>query len=188
MELYPKCVHDSVLEGDYSGKIITYGEMNYSGIDQIIKKFPDYTFTSFLDIGSGRGKLCLYIAAQSNILKSIGIELVTERHADAINLKEKLLKYNSITNKVQFINGDFLEYNLNEFVDTTPLVWISNLCFNSDLTNKVINKLITDMPSGTIIGCSKEYTGLNTKLSKIDMIPIKMSWAETSMVYLYKIE
>ena len=71
MELYPKCVHDSVLEGDYSGKIITYGEMDYSGIDQIIKKFPDYTFTSFLDIGSGRGKLCLYIAAQSNILKSL---------------------------------------------------------------------------------------------------------------------
>jgi hypothetical protein len=187
-ELYPSTMHDSGLDKDYSGHKITYGEMDYSGIDQIIKNFPSKTFTSFLDIGSGRGKLCLYIACEPSIVKSIGIELVTPRHQDALNLKERLSDHPTITEKVRFINQDFLTCELNEFANTTPLVWISNLCFDPELTNRVFNKLINQMPTGTIIACSKQYSGNNSSLKNLESIQVKMSWTESSQVHLYKLQ
>jgi SAM-dependent methyltransferase len=188
-ELYPSTTHDSGLDKDYSGHKITYGEMDYSGIDQIVSNFPNQPFTSFLDIGSGRGKLCLYIASEPSITKSVGIELVTPRHDDALNLKRQLDNFNRFTNKVEFINQDFLTCDLSQFVDTNPLVWISNLCFDRELTNQVFNKLIDGMPSGTIIACSKQYTeGTNPKLKELNSIQVKMSWSESSEVHLYRIE
>jgi len=187
-ELYPTTVHDSSLDKDYSGHKITYGEMDYSGIDQIVKSFSNKTFTSFLDIGSGRGKLCLYIASIQSITKSVGIELVTPRHLDALKLKDKLDDFSAITSKVKFINQDFLTCGLDEFARTSPLVWISNLCFDLELTNRVINKLIEQMPSNTVIACSKEYTGDDTnRLTKLDSLNVKMSWTESSQVHLYLI-
>jgi len=188
LELYPSAVHDSSLDKDYSGHKITYGEMDYSGIDQIIKNFPSKTFTSFLDIGSGRGKLCLYIASQPSITKSIGIELVTPRHQDALNLKAGLSDHPSITDKVEFINQDFLTCELDGFVNTSPLVWISNLCFDPELTNRLFNKLINEMPRGTIIACSKQYSESNSSLKNLESIQVKMSWTESSQVYLYRLE
>jgi tRNA1(Val) A37 N6-methylase TrmN6 len=68
-------------------------------------------FNNFIDIGSGRGKLPLYVAGLPNISKSVGIELVTDRYNDALEIKNKLNDYKNITNKVIFINDDFLNVN-----------------------------------------------------------------------------
>lgn len=186
-ELYPQTTHDSSLDKDYPGHKITYGEMDYSGIDQIVHSFPNQTFTSFLDIGSGRGKLCLYIASEPSIIKSVGIELVTPRHQDAVKLQSKLNEFDKFVKKVEFINQDFLTCELDQFANTTPLVWISNLCFDPELTNRFFNKLINEMPSGTIIACSKQYTDTNSKLKELNSIQVKMSWSDSSQVHLYKI-
>ena len=90
----------------------------------------------------GRGKICLYATAIPTINKSIGIELVTERHNDAIKLKTKLLKYPE-TSKVEFINNNFLNYNLDAIKSLKVLVWISNLCFDQETTNSIFCLLYT---------------------------------------------
>ena len=79
--------------------------MNYEGIELLYNYLITNYFTilphCFLDVGSGRGKLCLYMAEKQNIDRSIGIELVEIRIQDALRLKEDL-RYPTYTNKVEF--------------------------------------------------------------------------------------
>lgn len=183
-KIYPKTQFDKDKNADYTGHKITYGELSYEGLEEIFKHFNN-NFDTFIDIGSGRGKLCLYASGYPNIYKSVGIELVKERHNDAISLKEKLNNFPNVK-KVQFINDDMFKIKINSFVNNNKvLIWISNLCFDDELNNKLFNKLTTEMPNGVIIACSKKPE--NIKLEFLGSIDVKMSWSEKSPVYLLKI-
>jgi hypothetical protein len=170
----------------YSNHKITYGEMEYDGLDTLLNYLSNYSFNSFIDIGSGRGKLCLYMASIPTIIKSIGIELVKERHDDALELKSKLSNYPEIL-KVEFINGDFIEYDFRKLNLTKVLIWISNLCFDQEITNKIFNKILSELPSKTIIACSKSHDFNNPKIKKLDEISVKMTWSKNSNIYIYEI-
>jgi len=185
VKLYPSCKFDNGLSTSYDDHKITYGEMDYDGLNSLIK-YLNINFTSFIDIGSGRGKICFYILKYPEIQKSFGIEIVKERHEDALELKNKLSHFNE-TKNVQFINDDFLNVNLQDFQNSKPLIWFSNLCFTEKITNDIYNKIINEMPTETIICSSKIPTINSNKLSKIGETQIKMSWNSTSNVYCYKI-
>jgi SAM-dependent methyltransferase len=185
LKLYPVCKYDGSLNNKYENHKITYGEMDYEGIDSLIK-FLNKSFSSFIDIGSGRGKLCIYLLKYPSINKSIGIELVKERHDDAIELKNKLKHFDQINN-VKFINNNFLDIKLKELDLSDTLIWFSNLCFNQDTTNNIYNKVINDLPSGTIICSSKNPTLNLDKLESLGETSIKMSWNSASTVYCYKL-
>jgi hypothetical protein len=186
-ELYPSCKHDGVLlYNKYDNNTITYGELEYDGIQSLIKHL-NQNFDNFIDIGSGRGKLPLYVAGLPNISKSLGIEIVTERHNDAIELKNKLNKFKKQTDKVILINKDFFEVDLLDYSSKPTLVWISNLCFPEELTNNIINKLLTVLISGSIISCSRMYTLNSDKIKLIDKLTVNMSWSQNSDIYIYKI-
>jgi len=185
-KLYPKVQFDKDINIDYGNNKITYGELNYDGLDKILRYFKN-DFNSFLDIGSGRGKLCLHISNYPDINKSIGIELVKERHLDALSLKNKLKNYQNVK-KVQFINDDIFKINLGNLFnkDDLILIWISNLCFDIDFNSKLFSKLIKELPKDTIIACSKKPENLDGLLL-VDQIKVPMSWSEDSEVYLLKI-
>lgn len=176
---------------NYPNNIITYGEMNYEGMDMLLDHLHtahQISFKNFIDLGSGRGKLPLQVASLPNIEKSIGIELVKERHDDAEEIKDKLKKYKNIVNKVQFINDDFNNIKLGDIINDITLVWISNKCFPQELTDQIFSKLTT-LPKGSIITCSNEVNNIDTnKIKKIDNLKVPMSWYPNSDVYFYIIE
>ena len=131
--------------------------------------------------------------------KSIGIELVTERHNDAIKLKENLSKkFSEITNKVELINGDMFEYlkSVEKSTFSGPvLIWISNLCFGEEITKQLFDELATKMPSGSVIGSSKipnvipfEIEPIVSMGSSDSKITVSMSWSKDSTIHLYKIK
>ena len=199
---YPECVHDITTLKDannYSknGYATTYGEMDYPAIEKYNDLFnKDENIEYFIDFGSGRGKLPLFMADKVKV-KSIGIELVTERHDDAIKLKNTLAKkYSEITNKVELINGDMFKYleNVNKGTFKTPvLIWISNLCFGEEITSRLFNKLIEKMPSGSIIGSSKVPNKIPDGLEPVNFekdnkVEVQMSWSKISNIYIYKIK
>ncbi len=188
-ELYPSVVFDANKnKQNYNPAYnTTYGEMTYQGIDLINKKCnPNNDINVFVDIGSGRGKLVLWYAAEPNITKSIGIELVEERHEDAVKLKEKI-GFKEFTDKVELIGKNFLDIDFKNLInpDSKVLIWLSNLCFNQDITDQVFNKIVENFSPGTIICCSKQTSNPNIKF--IEEIRVPMSWTEGSNVYIYKI-
>jgi len=174
----------------YKDHTITYGEMDYHGMDQVIGHINtnhNINFDYFMDVGSGRGKLPLQVAALPNVKKSIGIEVVKERHDDAEEIKNKLIKFKNITDKVVFINDDFNEVKLSDHIDGVTLVWISNLCFTQELTNRIFSKLLGILKRDSIIACSKEHLIDSSIITKIGTLQIPMSWEKNSQVYLYRV-
>lgn len=188
-KIYPTTKFDeSSLKHIYPTKDITYGEMNYEGINILVEHLHTMhkiSFKNFLDIGSGRGKIPLHIAALPNVTKSVGIELVKERHDDAEEIKEQLNKYKNIVDKVTFINDDIKNIDLTDHINDITLVWISNKCFPSKLNDKIFSKLLDVLPKDSIISCSEEYS--SDKLNKIDNIKVPMSWYSDSDIFIYRI-
>lgn len=187
-ELYPLCKHDTTHE-EYVGHKTTYGEMTYEGLETLYNHIqPMIEPSYFIDVGSGRGKLCLYMAQHTSIQKSIGVELVKSRYDDAQNLKNELsqnAQFVQYTNKTEFINADILTINLEQMITKKAFVWFSNLCFDTEMTIKVFDKLIKELPQGSIICCSKTAENINAE--KLGTLSIPMSWSQNSNVHLFKI-
>jgi len=195
---YPSCKFDEAGfdKSQYGEHKITYGEMEYEGIKKLYKIVSSYKkINYFMDIGSGRGKLCFFMSSFHNILKVLGIELVKERYEDALLLRDKL--NDKIVKKIDFINGNVLDINLyeklrfdapNERLDASIFVWMSNLCFEHETTLRILNKLQDELPYGTIICLSKEPPSLPSKIKKIKNTKIEMSWCKDSSVTIYEIK
>lgn len=182
--LYPSCKHDENIQCTYGEHKITYGEMEYDGIQElysIITKKYNSKIDCFMDIGSGRGKLCMYMAGQPKIKHVLGVELVKERHDDAENLKSKLKS--SYANKVELLNQNIFDVNLGENSGNNVFIWFSNLCFDKNNIDLIFKKFSEELPEGTIICCSKKP---ESELKYLDSIKIPMSWNRDSIVYIYK--
>lgn len=187
-KMYPKQKYDSInLEHLYKGHRITYGEMEYSGIVKLydyIKQNYNPNINCFIDIGSGRGKLCMYMASQPKIKKVLGVELVKERHDDALDINSQLnYKYSK---KVVLLNNNILDVKFDEYKNNQILIWFSNLCFDLSTIDDIFNKIKNELPSGTIVCCSKKPTIFNADL--LNTVPIPMSWSKESNVYIYRLE
>ena len=198
MRLYPACKHDEnryETNTNYSLHKTTYGEMDYVGIEQLFMRelkrlHPTVDIAkihTFMDIGSGRGKLCLWMAAQPSIKTSIGVELVKSRHEDAVGLQSKLsATYPEITEKVVFLNENVLMVDLKSMTKSSGVafVWFSNLCFDQEVTNDIFQKLARELPKGSFICCSKQPSIHIGEL--LGSVPIKMSWMDGSQVFVYQ--
>ena len=190
-DIYPNCKHDDNVDcSNYSnhyGQKVTYGEMEYDGIEKlysIIEKKYNPNMDCFMDIGSGRGKLCMYMSAQPNIDKVFGIEIVEERHNDANRLKNKL--NSEFTNKIELLNMDIFEMNLREHSGKNNFIWFSNLCFDQNIIDNIFEKIKNELPEGSIICCSKKPDN-EIGLNYLESIEIPMSWSKESIVYIYKL-
>jgi len=187
LDLYPKCKHDDCRDySKYDGHKVTYGEMEYDGIQKLysaITKKYNPKIDSFMDIGSGRGKLCMYMAAQPKIKRVLGVELVEQRHKDASILKDELKS--EFANKVELLNKDIFDVNLITYAGDHVFLWFSNLCFDQTTTNLIFEKIQKELPVGTFICCSKKPEN-EIVMTYLESMQIPMSWSTDGHVYIYK--
>ena len=198
--LYPLCKHDDANVKQecaikYADHKITYGEMTYEGLEMLYQhvlkldnNMHPFIPHCFIDVGSGRGKLCLYMAEKANISQSIGIELVKSRYDDAEQFKQRLgIKFPEYTRKTTFINSNIFDISVKQCVRSSPvLVWFSNLCFDQQITDKIFEKLIAELPSGSIICCSKIPLMNMDNCKSLGIVEIPMSWTGQSKVSIYQ--
>jgi hypothetical protein len=189
-KIYPQPQYDS-FSGKHPVYNTTYGEMNYDGMNTMFSNLQDHHVKqckTFMDLGCGRGSICLYMASKANIKNSIGVELIKERIDDAIQLKNNL-GTNNYTSKIQFYNDDMLNFMDHQTIDTNPyLVWISNLLFNDELTNKIYEQLIHKLPNQSLICSSKPPLDYDEdKCKKIKTFDVPMSWDKNSNIYAFQI-
>ena len=124
----------------------TYGEITEKGVSQLIKHFSKYFDNSngvFYDLGSGKGKLCIQVAKETNFSKVIGIELHKQRHLQA----EELLKKSDVDN-VSFIEGSFLAHDLSD----ATIIFASNEAMPREVTHAICD----NAPKGCLIILGRE--------------------------------
>ena len=112
-----------------------YGEIRKAGVETIYKEISEYSgLDTFVDVGSGTGKICLHMSMISNFENIVGIEIVTERHLYAIELQQNLGRdFDNVT----FLNDDILKI---EF-ERPCVVFTNDVCFSNQLTKIIWDRL-----------------------------------------------
>ena len=162
----------------------TYGEMEEEGIHKLYRHLlKNFSFNCFMDLGSGKGKVCCYMATQSDITHVLGVELVKERHNEALKLKENLSKENN--KKITFLLNDIFNISLKKYKTMDTFIWISSLCFPQNVVNNIFKKIQKELKPGTIVCCSKTPTNNIGKLMETLVVP--QTWNKHHVVSIYKI-
>lgn len=149
-----------------------YGEANFLSIYEIIKKYY-FEDCYFIDIGSGCGKIVIYLVNKLDIYAD-GIEIDTNRYQKSL----KLLDDYQLHNKVEFLNKDFHEIYFGNY----DILYCCNLIFTDNDNNKLYNKI------------EKEFNGVfmlldyNYSLEKylINHFLIKTSWNKGQYLFIFK--
>jgi len=112
-----------------------YGEIRKAGVETIYKEISEYDgLDTFVDVGSGTGKICLHMSMISNFENIVGIEIVTGRHLYAIEFQQNLGRD---FDNVIFINDDILKI---EF-ERPCVVFTNDVCFSNQLTKIIWDRL-----------------------------------------------
>lgn len=153
----------------------TYGEILPSSIKKIFNHINLYNKT-FLDIGSGLGKIVLQVAIDYPIKKSYGIEICQNKYLISNIVKNKLNQ--NLQDKIIFYNEDifncqFLYYDI---------ILFSNICFNEKQNNKIANLIRKN--KNIILICLKKIDILQNYL-KYYLNNIETSWSSNTTAYYY---
>jgi precorrin-6B methylase 2 len=162
----------------------TYGEMTQEGIEvlsDILQKHGGLLGPGkvFYDLGCGSGKIPCGIALLHPTLRAKGIEVVQDRFQLAEKARRALPA--DVQRRVDFYWGSFLDEPLHDMTSC----FISNLCFGSELNEKIARKLETDVKPGTIIVCSTQLP-LTSNFTYVEETTCPMTWSENSRVHVYK--
>lgn len=138
------------MEQNFPGSI--YGEITDKGSDKLIEIFKSNLTKSdiFYDLGSGKGELAIKIACKANVKKVIGIEL----HKERFNIAVKRLK-TSNTNKVFFINENFLDVDLS---DATTVYFA-----NEGIPKIICHKIWDKLPKGCLLICGRRIKNIENR-------------------------
>lgn len=197
-------VHESIKNvNSYS---TVYGELTYHGIELLGKMIERQKIKTFIDIGSGNGKIPIILAIEPSINQSFGVELVSERHENAMCVKNKLSEkpqFKDIIKKINIVNDDMFNIDYAKITNgTQTLVFISNLCFGEEITTQLFAKLAKELPIGSVVASSKIPGTIIDCFKPIDSnstwntpdLPISngstkmpMTWIDSSTVYFHQL-
>ena len=141
---------------------LTYGEVTLDGVKQLAHIFQRHPIASypasrrvFYDLGSGIGKIVIMMASLVPSIISKGIELVNERHNMAMTAYRNI-KEQSVRSRVEFINDSILDRSLSD----AAWIYVSNLCFSSEINDQLSEKLGRELQVHALIICSKPLDSL----------------------------
>ena len=165
---------------------LTYGEVTLDGVKQlahIFQRHPIATYPVsrrvFYDLGSGIGKNVIMMASLVPSIISKGVELVNERHNMAMTAYRNI-KEQSVRSRVEFIHGSILDRSLSD----AAWIYISNLCFSSEINDQLSEKLGRELQVRALIVCSKPLNHPSLRL--IGQTKLSQTWSSESEAYVYE--
>jgi hypothetical protein len=162
---------------------LTYGEIEWETLKYIAEyaaKTPAQKHaTKFYDLGCGRGRSILYMGLTGPFEQSVGIEVLPERVSlakEALNtLKASIPTAGS---KVRIYEASFLNPAF-KYRDAR-VVFMSNLCFDSETQAALFRKLENEMPSQSLLFCTKVPSPVPAAFKLLSTERKPMSWTPTS--------
>ena len=164
----------SNLDKDNSSFI--YGEVNPKHIVQIIKDLDHDRCSHFVDIGSGCGKLVVYMALKFPDKYCCGVEIHENRHESAMSLLDN---YETIIGTTEFICTNFMKIYFGNY----DLLYCCNVIFSKEDNKKLYKKILTEF-SGYVILFNYNYDLQHYLLKKI---LVDTSWERKVYVYVFSI-
>ncbi len=159
----------------YSQEIfVTYGEILPEGVATLVNAINPTTKDSFVDLGSGIGKVSLQWFLTTPVKNSFGIEanFTRWRHSEEILQKVKRSHTQQFSNnrRLMFLHENILNFDFSE----VTLVFANSTCFSDKLIRAIVSK-INKQDKIRIFMSTQEVSGLKN-LAYEYVIPIATSW------------
>ena len=153
-------------------KEFIYGEIDFLSFYTILEKAQPQPTDVFYDLGSGAGKAVFTAALFFDLSKSCGIELLPPLYKKANKLLKKATllaeklrleagnNYSKQLASIQFINNNFLHYDLHD----ADIIYIAATCLSDSTWIDSIKKMAELKPGSRIIVATKRIQHENFEL------------------------
>jgi len=137
-------------------------------------------YRNFYDIGSGIGKVVIGIAKQYSFLKSVGVEIDSEKVVHANTALNKI-RDDSLKRRIEMLCISMNDSTIN--YSNGCWFFISNLDFSHEDSSSLITKLENETKIGSIVVSLKDIH--SDKFKQLNYISLPMGWSQDSKVYVY---
>ncbi|CAE8670846.1 unnamed protein product [Polarella glacialis] len=175
-----------------------YGEVAVSGMETLYSVLNISAGDVFYDLGSGTGKLPLYVALRGEVSSSTGIEVGERRHRLAeeagVRLKSELAKgteraaddpppaeLDAECSAYSLVLGDIRQ---SIYSDATVVV-MSNLCMDQSVQNRAVQNLLAC--PGLRNMASTVPLPAHQRLQRDRAVNVTCTWAKTSTWHIYSV-
>lgn len=177
---------------------LTYGEVTALGVQQFLDAVPVGLGDDdvFFDLGSGVGKSVLQVYLTTEVKRASGVELAQSRHQHGINalaVLRSVAPAEAVTasdddslfvldgRELSLTHGDVLTAD----ISGGTVFFVSSLAFPDFVLRGVQDRLVAEMPPGTVAAFSQKIRGCHRGLAFLKPLRIAMSWQKNSPMYLY---
>jgi len=153
----------------YGSRALTYGELPFFSVMRVLDMVPNGG-TSFVDLGSGAGALCMAAYMCGRFTHVTGIELLPRLHQCAIKAQNRLEQMN--TSRAQLGNGcitftcaDVFESDWSD----KDVVFANLLCFPEGLTSELMRR-VHRLRQGAVFLSTRPLTTGDRSAASLDLI------------------
>lgn len=161
----------------------TYGEILFKSMSKLLAAAPLNAQDSFLDLGSGLGKVILQVFLQSPVREAYGVEIIPGLHEQAMaagqRMQQDLPHFFAGERKLSFIQGDFLQLPW----PRATTVLIGSPCFGPSILNKLGERINADSAIHTVL--SLRPLGTLQRLPFRKALRVECSW-DSAQCLLYR--
>jgi len=173
-----------------------YGEVTYAGMKSLYDSFQIGQKDVFYDLGSGTGKLVLYVALRGEASKSVGLEAGERRHRSAEKASQRLdeeldAQTANGTDGNRLLRAPCGEHEVvcadiskMKYEDVT-VVMICNLCMSMGLQSRTINCLLRCPSFRRLVTTTAPPA--NPRLKLLRTVRVETTWAKISCWHVYDI-
>ena len=147
----------------------TYGEVSYWGINKALNEIPKEKLNSFIDLGSGKGKIVFFTSLVLN-LRSTGVEISPK----LIQLG-KLLKQCFFVKNASFINEDITNFELPD----VDVYFFAGTCFSDQTLNYIKQQLSLKNHHFYILSTSKPF--VEECYDIVNFFYVPCTWGSTTL-------
>jgi SAM-dependent methyltransferase len=153
-----------------------YGETPLSTMYRIVQEFDIKKDDRILELGSGRGRVCFFLAVYFDFKNVIGIEFVPF-FTHAANFIKKIFKIKNI----EFIKQDLLDVDFKSF--NFDVVYLFGTCMKDDVIKKFLKKNLKNFENKKIITVSYSLNEFDDSFAIQKEIVCSFPWGETSVYF-----
>lgn len=166
-----------------AGGSLTYGEMLYPSVKKLLAKLSLRSQDSFLDLGSGLGKLGIQVFMQSQVHQVRGIEMQSELSSIACDALQTIKKefpfFWEKDRTLEFLQGDFLTLPWRH----ASVVYCCATCFRPELLHAIGDKLNQETSVQQVLSLRPLPT--LTRLPLKEVFTVECSW-DSALCYYYR--
>mmetsp|Transcript_11557 Transcript_11557/g.24322 ORF Transcript_11557/g.24322 Transcript_11557/m.24322 type:complete len:293 (+) Transcript_11557:138-1016(+) len=164
---------------------LQYGEVTYTGMEALYTALRLKRGDVFYDLGSGVGKLVLYVALRGEVLRSVGLEVGERRHALADSACQRLAKQVEVQGTPCADFAVMLADISRQHYNDATVVVMTNLCMDMGIINRTLNALMK-CPSLKRIVCITPMPP-HSRLNLSRIVKVHCTWAKTSSWQVYDV-